>query len=128
LELPFILFGAVFLFILVGFIVSMVASGGFFALVATVFGRELQRAAAINAANDASPILEKPSKVVGKRTRVSGMENTSTRYYATFEDTNGVRSEFWVSGSEFGQLADGDRGVLRHQGTRFLAFTREITK
>ncbi|BDI30577.1 hypothetical protein CCAX7_26280 [Capsulimonas corticalis] len=80
-----------------------------FALVATLLGRELQRAAAENAANDASPILETDTKVVAKRTQISGMENASTTYYATFEDNNGIRGEFGVSGSEYGILAEADR-------------------
>jgi len=57
---------------------------------------------------------------------VGGMPATSsTTYYVTFEEPSGERRELQVSGQDFGQLAEGDRGHLMHQGTRFNGFTRQ---
>lgn len=49
----------------------------------------------------------------------------STTYYVTFQVESGDRMEMSVSGSEYGTLAEGDKGTLTFQGTRFLTFNRE---
>ena len=43
----------------------------------------------------------------------------STTYYVTFQVESGDRMEMSVSGSEYGTLAEGDKGTLTFQGTRF---------
>ena len=60
--------------------------------------------------NDNSPILTEDTVVVGRRTDVSGMDHTSTYYYATFQFGNGNRLELSLKGTEYGMLAEGDRG------------------
>lgn len=85
--------------------------------------------------NNKSPILSVVAKVVAKRTEVSGGSNTgadgvstsssSTWYYATFEVESGDRMEFSMQGKVYGLIAEGDRGKLTFQGTRFLEFERE---
>ena len=78
--------------------------------------------------NNASPRLTVSAEVVTKRTQVShhhhqdSMSHTSTAYYATFQVESGDRMEFSVSGPEYGMLAEGDRGKLTFQGTRYLSF------
>jgi hypothetical protein len=47
-----------------------------------------------------------------------------TAYYATFELKSGLRREFSLNGSDFGQLAEGDSGQLRYQGAHYLSFQR----
>lgn len=77
--------------------------------------------------NNAQPELSVDATVVSRRTEVSGggeHRSASTTYYVTFEMPEGKRIEFDVSGHEFGQVAEGDRGTLRHQGTRYLGFDR----
>ncbi len=80
--------------------------------------------------NNASPRLTVSAQVVTKRTQVShhhhqdSMSHTSTAYYATFQVESGDRMEFSVSGAEYGMLAEGDRGSLTFQGTRYLGFQR----
>ena len=69
------------------------------------------------------------SQVVTKRTDVSSHHHQahtshSTTYYATFEVDSGDRMEFALSGPEYGLLAEGDRGSLTFQGTRYLSFER----
>ncbi|WP_344255382.1 DUF2500 domain-containing protein [Terrabacter carboxydivorans] len=96
-------------------------------------------------ANEASPLVSVDALVVSRRTdvrrrsgttalpgadagspMVSGTPATSsTTYYVTFEEPSGERRELQVSGQDFGQLAEGDRGHLMHQGTRFKGFTRQ---
>lgn len=89
--------------------------------------------------NNHSPRLTVPAAVVVKRTDVSHHQHanagdasgahgfhttTSTTYYVTFQVESGDRMEFLVPGSEYGMLAEGDRGSLSFQGTRYLGFTR----
>lgn len=86
--------------------------------------------------NEQSPRLSVPAVVKTKRTNVSRhthhhdnthhTHNTSTSYYATFEFESGDRMELHMSGQEYGQLAEGDYGVLSFQGTRYLGFKRDI--
>lgn len=81
--------------------------------------------------NNNSPRLSVPAIVTAKRTDVSPHHNTNTHmtrsstwYYATFQVESGDRMEFPLSSSEYAMLAEGDRGTLSFQGTRFLSFTR----
>lgn len=82
--------------------------------------------------NNHSPRLMVEATVVSKRTSVSHHHHsgdmphptTSTSYYVTFEVESGDRMEFPVSGSEYGLLAEGERGKLTFQGTRYLGFVR----
>ena len=87
--------------------------------------------------NNHSPRLTVPATVVAKRTDVShhrhnhgtaGMHHTSrsTTYYVTFQVESGDRMELNMTGSEFGLLVEGDRGMLSFQGTRYLGFERKF--
>lgn len=78
--------------------------------------------------NSSSPKVTVPARVISKRTHVwggSGDMASSTSYYATFELENGERLELPVGGSFYGLHAEGDTGMLTHQGTRFYGFERE---
>ncbi len=83
--------------------------------------------------NNASPRLTVSAEVVVKRTDVTHHSHghggdadfhmsSSTWYYVTFQVESGDRMEFSVSGPEYGMLAEGDRGKLTFQGTRYLSF------
>ena len=84
--------------------------------------------------NEDSPCLSVPAIVKIKRTNVtrhshhhdhnSHSHSSSTTYFITFEFESGDRSEFHVSGKEYGMLAEGDIGTLTFQGTRYIDFTR----
>ena len=83
--------------------------------------------------NNKQPVLDVSAKLVAKRTEVSRNSHnhnnhvhhhSSTTYYTTFEVDSGDRMEFVVTGSEYGQLAEGDFGKLKFQGTRYLGFER----
>lgn len=87
--------------------------------------------------NNRSPRLTVPATVTAKRTNVShrshragdvgAMHGTSsTSYYATFQVDSGDRMELNISGPEYGMLAEGDRGMLTFQGTRYLSFERDL--
>lgn len=84
-------------------------------------------------ANEQSPKLTVPAIVVTKRTNTShhhhGSDHmhssSSTTYYVTFQFDSGDRTEFTLSGSEFGLLAEQDTGLLTFQGTRYLGFERK---
>ncbi|WP_066892295.1 DUF2500 domain-containing protein [Clostridium nigeriense] len=80
--------------------------------------------------NNKQPITPVEATIVSRRSSVSHHHHenhmsTSTTYYATFEFINGERLELRVSGREYGLLAEGDRGILSFQGTRFIDFKRK---
>jgi hypothetical protein len=89
--------------------------------------------------NNDQPVLTVPAKIVTKRHNVSVRRShhhhghdhhhhshgtTSTRYFATFELEGGERMEFELPEREAGLLAEGDRGELTYQGTRYHGFHR----
>ncbi|CUN93856.1 MULTISPECIES: DUF2500 domain-containing protein [Clostridium] len=82
--------------------------------------------------NNKQPIIPVASTIISKRINVShhhhGETHTtsrSTTYYTTFQFDNGERLELKVSGKEYGLMAEGDKGILSFQGTRFISFERE---
>ena len=90
--------------------------------------------------NNNSPRLTVSARIVAKRQNtthnnqpnagdISGAHGfhtiSSTSYYVTFQVDSGDRMELAVSGSEYGVLAEGDKGQLTFQGTRYLTFDRE---
>ena len=113
IDLFEVLFTLVFLFVLIVFVLTLVRGL-----------RQWDR-------NNRSPRLTVAAVVVSKRTQVShrqdanGLSHTATRYFATFEVESGDRMELAVSGPEYGMLAEGDRGRLTFQGTRYLGFERQ---
>lgn len=81
--------------------------------------------------NNASPRLTVEATVVAKREQHGHTHNAATnvadaytRYFATFEVESGDRMELAVPARQIGMLAEGDRGRLTFQGTRFLGFER----
>ncbi len=81
------------------------------------------------ALDDAAPVLTLPAQVVTKRSQVGGGAGDAasyTIYYATFEFASGERQEYRLKGEEYGLLAEGDRGELTHQGTRYKGFARAL--
>lgn len=108
--------------IFVGLIFVVVAVGLVVAIV---------RAIAQWHANNQQPVESVAARVVSKRTHVRGHGATdrgsraTTVYYCTFEDQQGTRQEFHLSGREYGQLAEGDVGMLTRQGTRYHGFERQ---
>lgn len=78
--------------------------------------------------NNAQPRLTVEATVVSKRNQHhhNGQTHTSsTSYYVTFQVESGDRMEMHLSGQEYGMLAEGDRGRLTFQGTRYLGFERQ---
>ncbi|OKP92511.1 DUF2500 domain-containing protein [Paenibacillus sp. P32E] len=82
--------------------------------------------------NNSSPLLTIPARIVSKRSELrqqlqddSNNSRTNTTYYLTYELENGVRMEFKVDGNEYGMSAEGDRGILTYQGTRYQGFQRQ---
>ncbi|CQR56131.1 DUF2500 domain-containing protein [Paenibacillus riograndensis] len=83
--------------------------------------------------NNKSPIMTIPARIVSKRSEVrqqqlqddSNNSRTSTTYYLTYESDRGERMEFKVDGNEYGMSAEGDRGILTYQGTRYHGFRRQ---
>lgn len=111
----FILFGAV--------------SVGVAAVFITVFVTALSRWSK----NNRAPRLTVPATVVAKRLSHSytpdanrpHMGMTHTQYHVTFQVESGDRMELLLFEREYGMLAEGDRGRLTFQGTRFLGFARD---
>ncbi|WP_338749214.1 DUF2500 domain-containing protein [Bacillus sp. FJAT-52991] len=80
--------------------------------------------------NEDSPRLSVPALVKTKRTNVTrhNQHHSSTTYFITFEFESEDRSEFRVSGKEYGMLAEGDSGTLIFQGTRYIDFNRKLNE
>lgn len=85
--------------------------------------------------NNNSPRLTVSAVVIAKRTNTSrGAHHmndhmhttTTTTYYVTFQFESGDRTEFTLSGSNYGILVEGDTGMLTFQGTRYLGFERAV--
>ena len=96
-----------------------------FILFLTVFVLVLVRGVRQAHRNNQSPVLVIEALVVSKRQHISRTyEHLSTSYYATFEAETGSRMELELSATDFGLLAEGDRGRLTFQGTRSLGFQR----
>lgn len=112
-----VLFSLVFFLILCAFVVQMI------------------RAIAQWDRNNKSPRLTVEASVVSRRTNTSThVHNTgagashmdySTRYYVTFQVESGDRMELALPGREYGMIAEGDRGKLTFQGTRYVSFQRD---
>jgi hypothetical protein len=83
--------------------------------------------------NNSSPMLTIPARIVSKRSELrqqqtqdeGGSSRTSTTYFLTYEVDGGTRMEFQVDGNEYGMSAEGDRGLLTYQGTRYRGFRRQ---
>ncbi|SEO41616.1 Protein of unknown function [Amphibacillus marinus] len=82
--------------------------------------------------NEKSPKLNVNAVVKSKRTDYVSFAGShqhpgsaQTDYYVTFEFDSGDRSEFKLSGKQYGILSEGDTGQLTFQGTRYLSFNRE---
>lgn len=103
-----------------------------FLLIIGVFAFVIIRGIAQWTKNNQQPELAVEALLVSKRTnvsrRMSANDNigstSSTDYYATFEVESGDRLEFRIAGHEYGLLAEGDRGKLNFQGTRYKGFFR----
>lgn len=108
-----------------------------FLLVSTLILVQLIRSISQWHRNNQSPVLDVEAVVVSKRADVSvhhhydgnGMSHAqhSTAYYATFQFHSNDRQELAVSGMQYGQLLEGDVGILTFQGTRFLNFQRHTS-
>ena len=80
--------------------------------------------------NNHSPRLTVPVTVVAKRINRhhhgGDHPHTSTSYYVTFQVESGDRMELHLTGSQYGLIVEGDKGLLTFQGTRFLNFDRQF--
>ncbi len=99
-----------------------------FAIVIMVFVTSLVKGLALFFKNNSKPIRQVPARIVSRRTHVwggSGSLASHTSYYVTFEYEDGERLELPVREQFYGLNAEGDTGILNHQGTRFIGFERE---
>ncbi len=111
------------------------------AVFALLFAGAIGRGLYVWIRNNHSPKQTVDARVVTKRIKVSGHgghmtmgtrsamnrmdSSTYTRYFVTFELETGRRLELGVKDAEYGMLAEGDRGMLSFQGTRYLGFERQ---
>ena len=114
-------------FISIFFLLFIVAFVAILGMILVTCVRELSQ----RNRNNHSPRLTVEATVVAKRQSFSSHRSggemhssTSTRYFATFQVESGDRMELSMPGEAFGMLAEGDRGKLSFQGTRFLGFAR----
>lgn len=112
-----------FMFSIVPFLVFII-----FAVVIMVFITSLVKGLRQYFKNNSQPVVTEPARIIAKRTHTwggNGNSSAHTSYYMTFEFENGERKEFPASSSMYGMSAEGDVGMLTHQGTRLIDFERE---
>ena len=105
-----------------------------FVIVIVIFIAEAAIALRRWSKNRSSPRLTVEALVAAKRAGVGRNAGTGsfgaadmysyTKYFATFEFESGDRLELPMSGSEYGMIAEGDKGRLTFQGTKFISFER----
>lgn len=79
--------------------------------------------------NENSPVLTVSAVIVDMRRKTHHHHHKhghhhSHSYHITFETQDGERIELRVKRYEYNELSIGDRGMLTHQGTRYLGFER----
>ena len=81
--------------------------------------------------NNTAPQQELKARVAEKRTSVGGRHEEQVIapgyacwYYATFEVENGDPLELELTEQQYGRLNEGEEGILKVQGTRYLGFEK----
>ena len=81
--------------------------------------------------NNTAPQQELKARVAEKRTSVGGRDEEQVIapgyacwYYATFAVENGKPLELELTEQQYGQLNEGEEGILKVQGTRYLGFEK----
>ena len=79
--------------------------------------------------NENSPVLTVSAVIVDMRRKThhhhsNGHHHHTHSYHITFETQEGEPLELRVKRYEYNELSVGDRGMLTHQGTRYLGFER----
>lgn len=81
--------------------------------------------------NNTAPQQELKVRVAEKRTSVGGRDEEQVIapgyacwYYATFAVENGESLELELTEQQYGQLNEGEEGILKVQGTRYLGFEK----
>ena len=110
--------------IIAGILITFIVFGVFIGVI-TVFVVIVVKLVRNSSNNNKSPILMADATVVGKRANI---HNDHTWYYITYQVENGYRMEFNVIDTEFGIIAEGDRGKLTFQNDRYLGFERYINQ
>ena len=73
--------------------------------------------------NENSPELTVSATIVDMRRKSHHHQNHhSHSYHITFETEDGEELELRVNRYEYNELSIGDKGMLTHQGTRYLGF------
>jgi membrane protein implicated in regulation of membrane protease activity len=97
----------------------------FLGIAVLTLGRSIFKTMEERSRNQAAHQMTVQARVVTKRTELKSRgKSHTTEYYATFDLPSGERLELELDGAQYGQLAEGDWGLLRHQGTWFLGFER----
>ncbi len=103
----------------------------FFIIIFIIIGISLIKGIKEWSYNNSQPKIPAEVVVVSKRQNISVHHDTdnmhrstSTTYYITFVFLNGDRIELKIPSSEYGLIAEKDRGTLISQGSRFISFER----
>lgn len=80
--------------------------------------------------NKSKPLVEIKAKIISKRMEVTDKNlindiDKVTLYYLTFEFEDGKRKEFKVKNKIYGILIEGDKGILKYQGSQFISFNKK---
>ena len=80
-----------------------------------------------SADNSSKPVEKVYVTLVGKTSQEHYRHNhvSYSERYLTFETASGERIVLEVNGQQYALFIEGDRGLLTHQGYRFIDFERE---
>ena len=83
--------------------------------------------------NNSLPVNEAAAVVTHRRTQkfinlvnanIYGHNTTSHSYYITFLTKDGKQIEFKVTNKDYHSTAEGEKGILTFQGTRYISFQK----
>lgn len=79
------------------------------------------------------PLISRRARVLSRRQHSTGGSHVGDShdtihiwYYVTFEFSDGSREELAVTGSQYGQISEGDLGLLLTRGSWFQGFERQL--
>ena len=98
----------------------------FFAILSVILFR-IFKSIKRSADNSSKPVEKVYVTLVGKTSQEHYRHNHTsyTERYLTFETASGERIVLEVNGEQYALFIEGDRGMLTHQGYRFIDFVRE---
>lgn len=105
-------------------VIAAIVIGGVIAAVVKIFRWSDNNHAEITE-HKALLIKKQTNERIYRNTAVGGIPARSTLYYLTFRLENGKKCRFNVKITDSIKVKEGDEGILKLKGTRFVSFEKE---